>query len=125
MKYTQSDARKLPLIESVTDLKVGNYYRIKPVNNTQNEKILSIAIYTEKEEMIRIMLSPTPWSHTKQNDSVIEKGDEIIVKITNHLQTIDEVQGRFKRRVFQYEGRAIANLTNTQRLFEYAITDLT
>ena len=76
--------------------------------------------------MVRILLTPDPWAYSLDGAVILRAGDdEIVVEIIQKKWETHEVQGRIRRPVFEYEGKAIENLSNPEKLFEYEVTDIT
>ena len=126
MSYSKPyDAKTLPEILLDADLKPG-IYRIKPTTyTTEDYRLKNVGIYIDGKDMVRILLIPEPWARSLAGDSILNEGDEIVVEIIRKKREIQEVQGRIRRPVFEYEGKAIENLSNPEKLFEYEVTDVT
>ena len=121
----QASSDTIPQILLSADLKPG-IYRIKPtIQTSSNHRLKNVGIYINGKDMVRILLNPEPWVSNPDGGHVINIGDEIVVEIIQKKQEVHEVQGRIRRRVFEYEGEAIENLSNPENLFEYEITDIT
>ena len=125
MDHSQFDASKLPEIQLSADLKPGKY-RIKPTTyTTGGHRLKNVGIYINSKDMVRILFTPEPWAYTLASDPILNGGDEIVVEIIQKIQETHEVQGRIRRPVFEYEGKAIENLSRPEKLFEYEVTDIT
>lgn len=126
MKSYEKDTEKevLPEILEDADLKPGRY-RLRPtIFTTGGYRLKNIGIYVKDRDMVRILLTPEPWARSLAGNQIIGSGDEILVDIIQKKREFREVQGRIRRPVFEYEGKAIENLSSPGNLFEYEITDI-
>ena len=126
MSYSKPyDAKALPEILQSADLKPG-IYRIKPtIYSTGGYRLKNVGIYINGKDMVRILLTPEPWARSLAGAPILNGSDEIVVEIIRKKREIQEVQGRIRRSVFEYEGKAIENLSSPENLFEYEVTDVT
>ena len=113
---TTNDKNTLPEIRLSPDLKPGRY-RIKPtVITTGSYRLKAVSIYINKKEMVRILFNPEPWARTLAGAPILNGQDEIVVEIIQKKREFHEVQGRIRRPVFEYEAKAIENLSIPEKL---------